>query len=501
MKSRPRVAIIQLIVFTLCISSFSITALAKDNYKIIMTLEPPDPQSIENFGYPVFITENRILVGDADATVNGYTNAGKVYIFDLDGNHIASIQPPDPDFSGLFSEALLGNEDTLFVGEHGSSIDTQSEAGLVHVYDIDGNYLKSIQSPEPADDTHFGASLAFIDDLIVSVDDAEVDGVFKAGRVYIMNLDEELHMTLQSPEPQERGLFGYPLTTGYGKIVCSETGASPDYKLHAGRVHIFETDGTFLATLESPNPQTSGRFGNMFALYEDIIVVKEGYPEEEEVGLVHVFNIDGDFLMTLRSPESEEEMIFGTSIAVNEEYIFVGEITDEEEDGRIHVFDREGILLSTLFGFDGVTFLGVYGDLVVVGDTGEGKVSFLELEILLASFDLSNLDIEPSSVKEGDSVSISCDITNTGTVAGSHTVTLKIDGEIIEEKKVSLDIGDSETVSFDVVCENVGEFNVDVNGKTGNYEVTKAQTGIPGFPIISILAAMVIYYLIHEFGK
>jgi hypothetical protein len=104
-------------------------------------------------------------------------------------------------------------------------------------------------------------------------------------------------------------------------------------------------------------------------------------------------------------------------------------------------------------------------------------------------------------VKEGESVSISCEITNTGTVAGSHTVTLKIDGEVKEEKKVLLDSGVLDTVSFDVLCENVGEFNVDVNGEISTYEVTKAQTGIPGFPIISILTALAIYYLIHEFGK
>jgi hypothetical protein len=219
-------------------------------------------------------------------------------------------------------------------------------------------------------------------------------------------------------------------------------------------------------------------------------VVKEGYPEPEDVDLVHIFGLDGDYLMTIQSPETGEGNIFGYSIAVNEDYILVGEVTDEEEEGRIHVFDRDGVLLSTLFGFDSVLFLGVYGDLIVVGDAG--KVSFLELEIGRAAFDFSSLIIEPSSVKEGESVSISCEITNIGTVAGSHTVTLKIDGEVKEEKKVLLDSGASDTVSFDVLCENVGEFNVDVNGETGRYEVTKAQTGIPGFPLESVIMGLAV---------
>ena len=42
-------------------------------------------------------------------------------------------------------------------------------------------------------------------------------------------------------------------------------------------------------------------------------------------------------------------------------------------------------------------------------------------------------------------------------------------------------------MSFETIAEAAGEFNVDVNGEKGSYEVKKAQTGIPGFPIEAII--------------
>jgi hypothetical protein len=490
MKYKLRIMIIELIALSLCLAGFSMPINAEENYQIVMTLESPEPQEEANFGYPVYITENRIITAEVEVRVDSLDVAGKAYIFDLDGNHIASLQAPLPHGEGFFGMAILGNKDVVLIGEHGAQVDDVLEAGLVHVYDKDGNYIKSISSPEPAFDTHFGASLAFIDDYIVSVDDAEVDGHWKAGRVYIMDLDGELHNTLESPDPQDRSLFGYPLTTGYNKIVASEQWATVEDKSGAGRVHVFDSSGAFLKTLHSPEPSNYASFGCSVVLYDDIIVISEGEPEEGEIRSVYVFDIEGNYMMTLESPETVEEVYFGISIAVNEDYIFVG-----EDEGRVYVYDRKGALLATLDGFEGVNFVGVSGELIVVADNSDvmdtseaGKVFFLEIEI--ASFELSSLSINPSSIKEGDSVTISCEVTNIGTSSGSYTVTLKIDGEVKEEKEVSLDAGSSEKVSFELACESAGEFNVDVNGETGSYEVTKAQTGIPGFPLGSILTGL-----------
>jgi hypothetical protein len=95
-------------------------------------------------------------------------------------------------------------------------------------------------------------------------------------------------------------------------------------------------------------------------------------------------------------------------------------------------------------------------------------------------------------VKEGGSVTISADVTNTGTISGSHTITLKIDDEFEDEKTVTLDLDESTSVSFEVSAIEEGSYSVDVNELSGSYKVEKAQTGLS---IEAILAGLAIVLL------
>jgi len=112
-----------------------------------------------------------------------------------------------------------------------------------------------------------------------------------------------------------------------------------------------------------------------------------------------------------------------------------------------------------------------------------------------ASFEVSNLSIEPDSVKEGEPVSITVECSNTGGVSGSYDVVLKIDGETEDTTSVTVDAGESTTVTFQVLTSESGTYLVEVHGLTGSIEVRRAKTGIPGFPIESIIAGLTIVLL------
>jgi hypothetical protein len=271
-------------------------------------------------------------------------------------------------------------------------------------------------------------------------------------------------------------------------------------KVHAGRAYIFDSSGNHVKTLQSPEPQIKGFFGLPLSVDEDFIVLHEekkidGYGE---AGKVYVYDSSGDFVLSLQSPDPSLEGFFGCSAAIYKGLLVVGELRADgefEDEGCVYVFDLDGKILSTLHspepvegGFFGL-YVSVFEDMLVVVEDSSGKIFFFEEG---AAFELSNLVIDPLSVKEGESVTISCDVVNIGTLSGLYTVTLKIDGGVKEEKTVSLDVEGSETVSFEVSCESVGEFIVDVNGETGSYEVTRAQTGIPGFPFGSVILGLMI---------
>ena len=111
-------------------------------------------------------------------------------------------------------------------------------------------------------------------------------------------------------------------------------------------------------------------------------------------------------------------------------------------------------------------------------------------------FAVDDLSIDPDTVTEGKSVTISIECENTGTISGAYQVVLTINGAVEDEKTVTIGPDETTSVSFEVTAGEAGEYSVDVNGLSGSYDVEKAQTGIPGFPLESIVLSMVLAVLV-----
>jgi len=94
-----------------------------------------------------------------------------------------------------------------------------------------------------------------------------------------------------------------------------------------------------------------------------------------------------------------------------------------------------------------------------------------------ADITLSALTISPSTVDIAKSVQISVTITNTGDLAGSHEVTLKINNVAVSTKKVTLDGHATEKVTFTSVQGAPGTYTVSINGITGAFTVKPAPVG------------------------
>ena len=88
-----------------------------------------------------------------------------------------------------------------------------------------------------------------------------------------------------------------------------------------------------------------------------------------------------------------------------------------------------------------------------------------------AAFQISSLSVSPAEVKIGEAVNISVLVTNTGGQPGSYQVILKINGVAEADKKVVLNAGASEPVSFTISKEAAGTYSVDVNGLTGTFGI------------------------------
>jgi len=100
----------------------------------------------------------------------------------------------------------------------------------------------------------------------------------------------------------------------------------------------------------------------------------------------------------------------------------------------------------------------------------------------LVAFVASDLSITPAEVDIGGEVTISVLVTNTGDLAGSYEVTLKIDNIVVASQEVTLDAGASEEVTFTTSKDVAGSYSVDVNGLGGSFTVKEEAAPAPAPP-------------------
>jgi len=129
------------------------------------------------------------------------------------------------------------------------------------------------------------------------------------------------------------------------------------------------------------------------------------------------------------------------------------------------------------------------------GNRRESEVFTFEIPAP-AEFAVENLSVSPESVTQGESVTVSVDVANTGGSAGEHTVKLKVDGEVVDSQTVTLDPGQSTTVSFTVSENEVGTHTISIANLTGSFEVVKPEE--PGFDwtIPAVVGAVIVAAII-----
>ena len=113
-----------------------------------------------------------------------------------------------------------------------------------------------------------------------------------------------------------------------------------------------------------------------------------------------------------------------------------------------------------------------------------------------AAFEVSQLSISPIEVQVGEEVIVSATVANTGEAKGSYTATLKINGVTVATKKVTVAGGKTTKVTFSVVRDVSGGYQVDIDGQTGSFTVAKAPLAwwiwlIVGLAVVAVIGVVV----------
>ena len=88
-----------------------------------------------------------------------------------------------------------------------------------------------------------------------------------------------------------------------------------------------------------------------------------------------------------------------------------------------------------------------------------------------ASFQISNLTIKPEKVKQGQPISIGFMVTNTGEKPGIYNANLLIKGLTEASEDISVEPGETKSITFNVIKDAAGFFPVNVEGFSGRFVV------------------------------
>lgn len=92
-------------------------------------------------------------------------------------------------------------------------------------------------------------------------------------------------------------------------------------------------------------------------------------------------------------------------------------------------------------------------------------------EVKKLLFEFTDLMVEPAEVDPGELVTISVLVKNISSITDACEITLKVNGEILGAREVTLDSGEVRTESQEISRDVPGTYEVDVNNLLGSFVV------------------------------
>jgi len=331
----------------------------------VLTLQSPNPVPFGGFGTAIALSSNFLAIGAPGETVNGLTNAGRVYVFNArTGNLLITLISPNSQVNGGFGGSVsIVVGDHLVVGASGETVNGQAYAGNAYLFKITGVLVSQLSSPYPQATGLFGQAVGIGPrGLIVGAPGENVRGLIVAGRAYIFDsVTGALRAKLISPNAQFDAFFGWSVFVSdevavVGAIAEMVNGPK------AGSAHVFNIlTGAPISTLTSLNAQVGCAFGWSVGAAArggvgqvGVSAVSEAAGGQSGAGRAYVFHtLAGPPVTQLTSPNVQVNGQFGTSIALVPPEVIVGAqmetVNAQAAAGRAYVFNPStGALVRTL---------------------------------------------------------------------------------------------------------------------------------------------------------
>jgi hypothetical protein len=305
------------------------------------TLKSPEPQRYGGFGDVVVISGSLLVVSAPFENSSGYQAAGNVYLINVTtGALITSLSSLHPQADGFFGFSIAASGSTVIVGAPYENSSGYQDAGNTYVFNLTSGIMKSLVNPDPSSYSIFGSSVG-VSGNIVLVGTPRTSKDIPGGIVYVFNVTTgSLIRTLESPNEQREGGFGDSIAMSGNLAAIDADGEESGGFSGAGNVYVFNTTtGALTSTISSPKPQRNLSFGTALSISGSLLVV--GNPRgDKTAGLAYAFNAtNGHYTNKFTSSNPVESGYFGFSTATNGRTIVIGAPYENPNmSGNVYVF-------------------------------------------------------------------------------------------------------------------------------------------------------------------
>ena len=302
-------------------------------------LKPLDGESGDQFGFSCAVSESHILVGSRlDEGVSNVTDVGSAYLYDLDDLSAEPIKitPPLPtsnDQSAYFGYSVALTSDKAFIGCYSANVDGKSDNGAVFAYDL--NDLTSepivLSATYPENSQAFGVAISTSDDLVVIGSMRENAGSTDDGAVYVFDANNlsktptRLSISDAVMSPQVAAYFGNSVSVDENNIVVGAYLYDQGSAQNAGFAFVFNArDLSEPGYTIRPNAMSSNdQFGTSVTLTGKYVAVAARYVDNpnHNTGKVYLFERDGTSVQRSNPINIDidyQNAYFGNSLAFSE---------------------------------------------------------------------------------------------------------------------------------------------------------------------------------------
>ena len=211
--------------------------------EVLRTFVSPyaENRNADGFGHAVTFLGS-ILAVSAPLGGTDPVDHGQVFLFDWESGRLKrTLVSPDPQTNEYFGWALASDAELLVVGALGRG-STQPEAGVVYLYTKTGEFLRTLQAPEPGKGDHFGEAVALLPEhVIVGAPGHDAAGI-DAGSIFAFDRKTGTLQSMIANPSETTGvadLFGLSLSGAGRDLVVGSPYGDLETMPDAGLVHQF----------------------------------------------------------------------------------------------------------------------------------------------------------------------------------------------------------------------------------------------------------------------